>query len=127
MPEHVHLLVWATSPQYSISAFLQTMKQSVSRRTIAWLRRHDPAGLEAMTTGWKDKPYQFWQDGGGYDRNVTRGKTLLAVLEYIHNNPVKRGLISLPERWRWSSAADWAGIAAGPVPLDKDSFLESIA
>jgi hypothetical protein len=24
-------------------------------------------------------------------------------LQYIHHNPVKRGLVELPEQWQWSS------------------------
>ena len=30
-------------------------------------------------------------------------------LEYIHNNPVKRGYVELAEHWRYSSAGDYAG------------------
>jgi hypothetical protein len=30
-------------------------------------------------------------------------------LDYIHQNPVKRGNIGLPEHWRWASARDYAG------------------
>ena len=37
---------------------------------------------------------RFWQAGGGYDRNVWEPKILLAMIEYIHNNPVRRGLAS---------------------------------
>ena len=28
-------------------------------------------------------------------------------LEYIHNNPVKRGYVDLPEYWCYSSARDY--------------------
>jgi hypothetical protein len=32
-------------------------------------------------------------------------------LDYIHANPVKRGYVNLPEHWRYSSAANYAGLA----------------
>jgi hypothetical protein len=35
-------------------------------------------------------------------------------LEYLHNNPVKRGLVASPEHWRYSSAHEWL---EGAVPL----------
>jgi len=125
MPEHVHLLIWPAKETYSISSILQAVKQSVSRRAVGWLKAQNPPGLRWLATGRPDRPYRFWQDGGGYDRNIRSGEELTDVLGYIHNNPVKRGLVSLPEDWAWSSARDWAGRNAGPIPIDKTSCLDS--
>jgi len=33
-------------------------------------------------------------------------------VEYIHLNPVRRGLVKRPEEWRWSSAREYAGVSA---------------
>jgi putative transposase len=126
MPEHVHLLIWPATETYSISTILQAIKQSVSRRAVGWLRANNPDGLRCLATGRKDRPYQFWQDGGGYDRNVRNAKALRDIVSYIHNNPVKRGLVSQPEDWPWSSAQDWAGVGKGPIPIDMESCLNSI-
>ena len=30
-------------------------------------------------------------------------------VEYIHLNPVRRGLVAKPEDWTWSSAAEYSG------------------
>ncbi len=35
-------------------------------------------------------------------------------LEYLHNNPVERGLVASPEYLRYSSAHEWP---AGAVPV----------
>ena len=59
----------------------------------------------------------FWQYGGGYDRNITGGKTLLRMIDYLHNNPVRRGLIERAIDWKWSSAAAPEG-GIGPIRLD---------
>ena len=40
-------------------------------------------------------------------------------LEYIHNNPVKRGFVDLPEHWRWSSARNYAE-GGGLTDVDRD-------
>ena len=34
---------------------------------------------------------------------------LLEKLEYIHDNPVKRGYVDKPEHWRYSSARNYLG------------------
>ncbi len=39
---------------------------------------------------------------------------MLQKLEYLHNNPVKRGLVTAPEHWHYSSAHEWL---AGSFPV----------
>ena len=60
------------------------------------------------------------KEGGGYDRNITCGKTLLRMIDYLHNNPVRRGLLERACDWRWSSAAHYEGgespLAIDPIP-----------
>ncbi len=33
-------------------------------------------------------------------------------MEYIHRNPVRRGLVTRPEEWTWSSYHEYAGVSA---------------
>ena len=127
MPEHVHLLIWPRREVYSVSAILQAVKQSVSRKALGWLRAESPGGLRWLATGRSDRPYQFWQEGGGYDRNIRNSKALIHMINYIHNNPVRRGLVQRPEDWPWSSARDWADMEPGPIPIDKETGLESMS
>jgi hypothetical protein len=42
---------------------------------------------------------RFWQSGGGYDRNVVKPATVSRVIDYIHFNPVRRGLAERAEDW----------------------------
>jgi len=34
---------------------------------------------------------------------------IFKYLDYLHNNPVKSGLVSEPEHWQYSSALDYSG------------------
>ena len=34
---------------------------------------------------------------------------MIEKIEYIHNNPVKRGYVDEPHHWRYSSARDYQG------------------
>lgn len=38
-------------------------------------------------------------------------------LDYIHNNPVEAGIVSIPEHYLFSSASDYAG-TMGLVPVE---------
>jgi REP-associated tyrosine transposase len=53
---------------------------------------------------WKDeeKSPRFWQRRF-YDFNVWSKKKINEKLNYMHFNPVKRGLVTRPLDWRWSS------------------------
>ena len=39
-------------------------------------------------------------------------------LRYMHRNRVKRGLVALPKRWRWSSFRFYLNGEAGPVRIN---------
>ncbi len=46
--------------------------------------------------------YRLWQRRF-YPFSVFTEKKRQEKLKYMHNNPVKRGLVSSPENWPWSS------------------------
>jgi putative transposase len=124
MPEHVHLLVWPTESAYDISEILNSVKRSVVLRALAFVRKESPAFLARMEDRQPSGQthYRFWQRGGGYDRYVVEIATLYRLIDYIHANPVRRGLCERPEDWLWSSAADYAGLRGGPLRIDRETL-----
>jgi putative transposase len=122
MPEHVHLLLWPREEVYSISRILASIKQPVARRILNHVRARNPDDLGLFATGQKDKAYRFWLDGGGYDRNITTLNVLRSSLDYIHRNPVRRGLVQTPEQWKWSSFRFWAGLSDEYGLVDPETF-----
>ena len=122
MPNHVHLLICPKRQQYSISDILLSIKQPVSRKAVNYLKSNNPDGLKYLATSQIHRPYRFWQKGGGYDRNMTKVKTIIDSAHYLHNNPVRKGLVEITDQWHYSSAAAWQGTGQGPIPIDFDSF-----
>lgn len=124
MPEHVHLLVWPARDRYSISQFLTTLKQPVSKRALLFVRSNAPGFLRQMEDRQPNGTlhHRFWQRGGGYDRNLTEPETIWAEIEYLHANPVRRGLCEHATDWPWSSASEYALPGSGPLSLDLSSF-----
>ncbi|MBX9787889.1 MAG: hypothetical protein K2Y37_03160 [Pirellulales bacterium] len=120
MPEHVHLLVWPRKSDEKVSGILADIKRPVGQRALAWLVEHQSRFLERLTVRTRSRTYRrFWQAGPGQDRNVYEPRTAHDLLEYIHNNPVQRGLVSRPDDWFWSSAAEWYGKNAIPLQVDR--------
>ena len=52
----------------------------------------------------------LWQ-GRFFDRALRTVKEYHEKVEYIHWNPVGRGLVKRPEEWKWSSAVEYAGVS----------------
>jgi putative transposase len=125
MPDHVHLVVYPGDAAEQTSRFLQAVKEPVARQAIAWLKANAPRWLARLTVReGKRVRHRFWQPGGGYDRNVTEVETLSAMIDYLHANPVRRGLVASIEDWEWSSARWFAGVRPVRIEMDSQVLLE---
>ena len=92
MPNHIHALF---QPQngWTIAKIVGSWKKYTGRR-INDLRRstNDPHSGEPV---WHR---EYW------DRYVRDEQHFYTAREYIHQNPVKAGLVARPDDLRWSSA-----------------------
>ena len=122
MPEHIHLLIYPRNEIYSISNILKSIKQSVSRKVLKRLKDKKSKYLKLLETGLIRPAYRFWQDGGGYDRLYYSAKEILKQINYIHDNPIRRGFVDDITDWEWSSANSWLNNEQGPVTINRESF-----
>jgi putative transposase len=49
---------------------------------------------------------------------------LRAAIDYIHANPVRRGLVARAEDWEWSSARWYAGLRPVKLEMDEGVLVE---
>ena len=110
MPEHVHLLVYSTITPVRIDGLLTSIKQPHSLRIKRILEAARSPLLTRLMV--QERPgkvaFRYWQEGPGYDRNLSTEKAVLAAIDYIHLNPVRRHLVDVAADWKWSSAAWYA-------------------
>jgi putative transposase len=120
MPEHVHLLLRPRNPIYKMADILAATKRPVSANAKSFLiDRNATSWLDRLTVKKGDKSvFRFWLPGGGFDENVTEMSDIRRIIEYIHANPVRRGLVERAEDWIWSSARFWAGHRDVPLLMD---------
>jgi putative transposase len=109
MPEHVHLLVYPTTHEPRLDLLLKAIKRPFSYRVKQALMASRAPLLDQLTV--RERPgierFRFWQEGGGYDRNLWTESAVMASIDYIHLNPVRRGLCERAVEWRWSSAGHY--------------------
>jgi len=57
----------------------------------------------------------LWEEGY-HPQMIENDSVLRQKLDYIHNNPVKRGYVDEAVHWRYSSARNYEGLA-GLIPV----------
>jgi putative transposase len=112
MPEHFHLLL--SEPEKGDPSVV--MKVVIQR--FARLVRKGRRSSTAQSRFWPAAdPSQVWQKRF-YDFNVWSAAKEIEKLRYIHRNPVKRGLVSKPDQWIWSSFRSYAYGEQGRVRIN---------
>ncbi|MBI1756435.1 MAG: transposase [Fimbriimonas ginsengisoli] len=109
MPEHCHVLLFPEAAEHSVAQILRQIKAPVARQAFALHPNLRPATAVKRPSGRLE--YRFWQQGGGYDRNISSGNVAWRSIEYIHHNPVERGLCADARDWPWSSVRAHEGKA----------------
>ena len=109
LENHCHAIAQAENLPVTWGHF----KSYTARRIIDLLNEHHAEVLlKRMSFARKaqrnDREHQLWQEGS-HPQVIEGEKMLRQKLDYIHQNPVKRGFIDEPEDWRWSSARSYAG------------------
>lgn len=106
MPEHVHLIVDPLESEPRLPELLAKIKQPFSHEIKKLLQQSGSSLLERLTV--HERPgkesFRFWQEGPGYDRNLQKPSTILSAINYLHMNPVRRGLVLKAVDWKWSNA-----------------------
>jgi putative transposase len=97
MPEHVHLLL-SEPKSHPLATTISVLKGETSKLL-------------------RDARTQFWQTRY-YDFNVFTQPKFVEKLQYIHRNPVERGLVEKPEDWPWSSFLHWQTGEPGPIEIE---------
>jgi len=129
MPEHVHLLV--SEPQRdTLSTAIQALKLGFVRkleggsvpRGLVPMSRKNSETWGTPSVGSAKHSNHFWQ-ARFYDFNVWTEKKRIEKLRYIHRNPVARGLVDSPEKWKWSSYRWYLCGEAGPVKINDTDIL----
>ncbi len=116
MPEHVHLLI--SEPENSNhSVVVQVLKQRFAHELLERLRQRGDFP-EGSFWGTVLKQGHVWQRRF-YDFVVWNRQKRTEKLRYMHENPVRRGLVAAPEEWRWSSFRAYAYQEPGPVLVNE--------
>jgi putative transposase len=119
LENHVHFIASTPDPGRAVGDF----KTFTARAILDDLKRRGARALlgefrERKAAHRVDNSFQLWQEGS-HPKQIISEPMLRQKLEYIHDNPVRRGYVDRPEDWRYSSARNYAGLG-GLVPVVTD-------
>ncbi|UBM33691.1 transposase [Bremerella sp. TYQ1] len=97
MPNHVHLVLWFPQPG-TLGTALREWKRNTSFQIKVQMEKRDWAYRHQLAS---DDP--IWQ-ANFYSFEIYCREKLEEKLIYMHQNPVRAGLTSIPTDWKWSSA-----------------------
>jgi putative transposase len=99
MPDHLHAIIFPQD-ETTISEVMRRFKLSTFQKLRTAKHRNEP----------------FWQSRFN-DHALRTRREFDDVLDYMHMNPVRKGLVADPAAWPWSSAR-WFEEETGPVRVD---------
>ena len=102
MINHIHL-IWQMCPGIEPMAVQRDFLKYTAQKIKTDLSRFHPLILDRFSVSAKDRKYQFWERNS-LSVELRTDKVFLQKLKYIHHNPVRTGLCSLPEEYKYSSA-----------------------
>ena len=114
LDNHFHAILSAPD----LMQVMRDLKRHTARRILDQLRGENCEWLlnqfDYFHAAHKEQSErQVWQEGF-HPVAITSDEMMLQKMEYLHGDPVARGLVAAPEHWRYSSAHEWC---AGVEPV----------
>ncbi len=114
MTNHIHMLVNTNEP-FLLHDSIRDFKKFTSKKIVDQIQNEPESRRTWMLSLFaggaakskKHKDFKFWQVGN-HAIEVYSQKFAWDKINYIHQNPVKAGLVKQPEDWLYSSAANYA-------------------
>jgi len=114
MPSHFHWITSIDINKGSISDIMRDIKKYSAWDIFEHLKNNNSKYLQnfykAANPG-NGQKMKFWMKR--FDDEVIKNKEmLLSRISYIHNNPIKAGLVERPEEYAYSSARNYYGLSS---------------
>lgn len=118
MPNHFHAIV-SSEPTDALPGIMRDLKRHTSTRLQECLRE-DRAEflLRLLRMASAPSRLHIWRDGYHPEAIFTQ-KFFRQKLDYLHDNPVRKGYVRAPQDWLYSSAWDYIEGSVGMMEIDR--------
>lgn len=110
MPNHAHYILSADKPE-NISPIMRDFNTHTSREITALLREDRKISIlelfgQAAALDGRGNDHKVWQEGF-HPIALETEDFVVQKLDYLHDNPVRKGYVEEPEHWKYSSARNY--------------------
>ncbi len=119
MPNHFHGIVFDANLNHdNLNRTLTNFRKFTGRQIADYVDANLPRAYSSVLRGENlhDRERRLWQSGwhseGIYSENFWQQK-----VDYIHENPCRKGLVEDPQEWRYSSASFWMEGKSVDLPI----------
>ncbi|MCX2745300.1 transposase [Mangrovivirga sp. M17] len=113
MSNHIHL-IGSVSPPHKFSNFLRDFKKFTSKEIVKEINRINESRREWLLDRFsfqarktqRARNYKIWKDSN-HCIEIDSSIDIWEKIHYIHENPLRNGLVDEPEDYRYSSARDY--------------------
>jgi len=111
LENHCHIVLQSKALDRDLARY----KSYTAKQLIQYLDKNNIRQILEQLAFYKkahknDRAYQFWQEGV-HPELIQGDEMMRQKIDYIHQNPVKRGYVDKAEHWRYSSARNYLGQA----------------
>ena len=115
MSNHIHLVLRAGNPQkWPLWDILRDFKKFTARTILDTIMKEKESRRDWLMYMFKyyakqntnNREFQFWQQDN-YPVELLNINQVWTKINYIHNNPVKAGIVDSPEEYIYSSARNY--------------------
>ena len=117
MSNHIHLIAWAEkTPQSTLSTVMRDFKKFTSKAIYSAIQEEAESRRSWLLYMFQyfanlhhpKQQFHFWQNDN-HPLQLWSPKVIIQKLNYIHQNPVKAGIVEFPEDYLYSSARNYSG------------------
>ena len=121
MPTHFHAIL-STEDSADLSSVLRDLKRHTSQTLLEYFENSEwrlpLRAFEKAAQGLpEDRKHKVWEESF-HPKGLFTPDAFRQKLEYIHSNPVRKGLVSEASHWVYSSARFYETGEEGPVTVD---------
>jgi REP element-mobilizing transposase RayT len=125
MSNHIHLIV-STNEPFTLSDFLRDFKKHTSSKIVKAIEENQRESRrnwmlwifkKAGENNKRNETYQFWQQDN-HPIECSSNEILQSKLKYLHENPVRAGIVRNENDYLYSSGINYYSNEKGLITID---------
>ena len=122
MPTHLHLII-SNQDNTTLTEIMRDFKNFTSKKIRHRLEKDGRKiylrVFERSAEKLKRQNFRVWQHDY-HPIALTSDEWMNQKMDYVHDHPVRKGFVEIPEHWKYSSTRNWLNDDDRIIEIDRD-------